>query len=73
MLSESEAEFRSYFILLTMDNEEGMNVLQYIKSLAPPIYHSEEVQHVLDIFQARRSKNYVKFFEQFKSSTYMNR
>ena len=61
----AEPEMRSIYILLTMDNEGGMEVLKYAARLfkeRPAVYQSPPVQLALNIFKAKKEFNYVKFF-----------
>jgi len=48
------AEMRGLYILLTIDNDGGMEVLKYAARLyrhRPEVYHSKPVQLALDIFK----------------------
>jgi len=50
----AEPEMRGIYMLLTMNNEGGMEVLKYAAKLfedRPEIYHSAPVQLALDIFK----------------------
>jgi hypothetical protein len=52
----AEPEMRGIYMLLTMNNEGGMEVLKYAAKLfedRPEIYHSRPVQLSLDIFKVR--------------------
>jgi hypothetical protein len=56
---------RGLYILLTMNNEGGMEVLKYSGRLCtqkPDIFYSKPVQLALSIFQAKKDHNYAKFF-----------
>mmetsp|Transcript_16844 Transcript_16844/g.24925 ORF Transcript_16844/g.24925 Transcript_16844/m.24925 type:complete len:1444 (+) Transcript_16844:2-4333(+) len=61
----SEAEMRGLYILLTIDNDGGMEVLKYAAHLSrtkPDIYASAEVQLALTIFQTKQELMYAQFF-----------
>eukprot|EP00934_Nitzschia_sp_Nitz4_P005838 Nitzschia sp. Nitz4//scaffold155_size52807//24534//29951//NITZ4_006799-RA/size52807-snap-gene-0.38-mRNA-1//1//CDS//3329537378//5828//frame0 len=61
----AEPEMRALYILLTMNNEGGMEVLKYAAKLfkdRPAVYHSKPVQLALDIFKAKKEYNYARFF-----------
>ncbi|KAL7436005.1 hypothetical protein ACHAXM_004960 [Skeletonema potamos] len=61
----AEPEMRGLYILLTMNNEGGMEVLKYSGRLCtqkPDIFYSKPVQLALTIFQAKKDHNYAKFF-----------
>ena len=61
----AEPEMRGLYILLTMNNEGGMEVLAYSGRLCtqkPDIFYSKPVQLALTIFRARKDHNYAKFF-----------
>lgn len=52
----AEPEMRGIYMLLTMNNEGGMEVLKYAAKLfedRPEIYYSPPVQLALDIFKVR--------------------
>lgn len=66
----AEPEMRALYILLTLDNEGGMEVLKYAAKLfkqRPDVYHSAPVQLALTIFKAKKDFNYVKFFSIMRS------
>jgi SAC3/GANP family len=51
----AEPEMRGLYILLTMDNDGGMEVLKYAARLfreRPEIYHAQPVQLALQVFKA---------------------
>eukprot|EP00985_Skeletonema_marinoi_P029406 scaffold27797_cov139-Skeletonema_marinoi.AAC.1 len=61
----AEPEMRGLYILLTMNNEGGMEVLKYSGRLCtqkPDIFYSKPVQLALTIFRAKKDHNYAKFF-----------
>eukprot|EP00984_Skeletonema_dohrnii_P008702 scaffold3246_cov104-Skeletonema_dohrnii-CCMP3373.AAC.4 len=61
----AEPEMRGLYILLTMNNEGGMEVLKYSGRLCtqkPEIFYSKPVQLALTIFRAKKDHNYAKFF-----------
>ncbi|KAG7361745.1 SAC3/GANP family protein [Nitzschia inconspicua] len=67
----AEPEMRALYILLTMDNEGGMEVLKYAARLfkeRPAVYQSTPVQLALEIFKSKKELNYVKFFAYLRSS-----
>ena len=64
-LGTAEPEMRGLYILLTLNNEGGMEVLKFSARLCvqrPAIFYSKPVQLALSIFQARKDHNYAKFF-----------
>lgn len=66
----AEPEMRGLYILLTLNNEGGMEVLKYSARLCvarPAVFYSKPVQLALSIFQARKDHNYAKFFKLLKS------
>jgi len=66
----AEPEMRGIYMLLTMENEGGMEVLKYAAKLfkeRPAVYHSPPVQLALTIFKAIKDMNYVKFFSILRS------
>lgn len=53
----SEPEMRGLYIVLTIDNDGGMEVLKYAAHLyqrSPDVYHSKPVQLALSIYKVRR-------------------
>ena len=49
---------RGLYILLTIDNDGGMEVLKYVARLyrdRPKVYHSRPVQLALAIYKVRRN------------------
>lgn len=65
----AEPEMRGLYILLTMNNDGGMEVMNYSAILyreRPEIYHSKPVQLALDIFKAKKDYNYIRFFRLLK-------
>ena len=68
----AEPEMRGIYMLLTMENEGGMEVLKYAAKLfkeRPAVYHSPPVQTALTIFKTIKDMNYVKFFSILRSSS----
>jgi hypothetical protein len=68
----AEPEMRGIYMLLTMENEGGMEVLKYAAKLfkeRPAVYHSPPVQIALTIFKTIKDMNYVKFFSILRSSS----
>ncbi len=66
----AEPEMRGMYMLLTMENEGGMEVLKYAAKLfkeRPAVYHSPPVQLALTIFKTIKDMNYVKFFAILRS------
>jgi hypothetical protein len=66
----AEAEMRGLYIILTIDNDGGMEVLKYAARLyseRPEIYHSELVQLAMTVYKARREYNYARFFSILRS------
>eukprot|EP00578_Thalassiosira_sp_NH16_P001104 CAMPEP_0181138778 /NCGR_PEP_ID=MMETSP1071-20121207/34427_1 /TAXON_ID=35127 /ORGANISM="Thalassiosira sp., Strain NH16" /LENGTH=1054 /DNA_ID=CAMNT_0023225635 /DNA_START=35 /DNA_END=3200 /DNA_ORIENTATION=+ len=68
----AEPEMRGLYILLTLNNEGGMEVLKYSGRLCvqkPAIFYSKPVQLALSIFQAKKDHNYARFFSLLRSSS----
>lgn len=66
----AEPEMRGLYILLTMNNDGGMEVLKYASYLfskRPEVYHSAPVQLALRIFKAKKEYNYARFFSILRS------
>jgi len=66
----AEPEMRGLYILLTLNNEGGMEVLKYSGRLCvqrPAIFYSRPVQLALSIFQAKKDHNYARFFSLLRS------
>lgn len=66
----AEPEMRGLYILLTMNNEGGMEVLKYSGRLCvqrPEVFYSRPVQLALSIFQAKKEHNYARFFKLLSS------
>lgn len=56
----AEPEMRGIYMLLTMNNEGGMEVLKYAAKLfqeRPEVYHSKPVQLALEIFKVSPREN----------------
>lgn len=65
-----EEEMRGLYILLTINNDGGMEVLKYAARLSrdrPAIFNSESVQFALEVYKARKEYNYAKFFTLLRS------
>lgn len=62
--SPNETEFRSYIILLNLNQSD---ILSEILHWAPEIRISSHVKFALAVYNAYNSRNYVKFFRLFKS------
>jgi len=68
----AETEMRGLYILLTINNDGGMEVLKYAARLfkeRPSIYNSKPVQLAMDIYKAKKEYNYIRFFQILKSPT----
>jgi hypothetical protein len=66
----AEPEMRALYILLTMDNEGGMEVLKYAAKLfkeRPAVYQSKPVQRAMEVFKSKKELNYVRFFSLLRS------
>jgi hypothetical protein len=70
-LSPFESEFRGYFILCTLDNERGLDVLKFVKGLQKQILLSTQVQFAMQIFIARHTNDYFTFFKLLRQATYL--
>jgi len=60
----AEPEMRGLYILLTMPNDGGMEVLKYVGSLCvkrPHVFHSKPVQLALAIFRVSDSSSFYSF------------
>ena len=71
-LGTAEPEMRGLYILLTLNNEGGMEVLKYSGRLCvnkPAIFYSKPVQLALSIFQAKKDHNYARFFSLLRSQS----
>ena len=58
----SEAEMRSLYILLNLDNEGGLEVTRYSARIPSTVFAGPEVQFALEVCMARRAGNFVRFF-----------
>jgi hypothetical protein len=59
----AEPEMRAIYILLTLENDGGMEVLKYAAKLSserPEVFNSKPVQLALEIFKVRLSSNWFK-------------
>jgi hypothetical protein len=70
-LSPFEAECRAYFILCTLDNGRGLDVLKFVKGLPRSIVESPHVMFAMRVFVARQTGDYFKFFSLLKEATYL--
>ena len=62
--SPNEAEFRSYIILLNLNES---NILGEIQRWPPSIRHSAHVRFALTIYFAYNCRNYARFFRLIRS------
>ncbi|KAG2791011.1 hypothetical protein PC129_g179 [Phytophthora cactorum] len=70
-LSPFEAECRAYFILCTLDNGRGMDVLKYVKNLPRHIMESPHMKFAMRVFVARHTGDYFQFFSLLRQATYL--
>ncbi|RLN91112.1 hypothetical protein BBJ28_00011667 [Nothophytophthora sp. Chile5] len=70
-LSPFEAECRAYFILCTLDNGRGMDVLKYVKALPKQIMASPHIKFAMRVFVARHTSDYHQFFSLLREATYL--
>ncbi|KAF1326322.1 Nuclear protein export factor, partial [Globisporangium splendens] len=70
-LSPFEAEFRAYFILCTLDNGRGLDVLKFVKGLHKSIVDSPQVKFAMKVFVARHTSDYFQFFVLLRQATYL--
>ncbi|KAE8883447.1 hypothetical protein PF005_g76 [Phytophthora fragariae] len=70
-LSPFEAECRAYFILCTLDNGRGMDVLKYVKNLPRHILESPHMKFAMRVFVARHTGEYFQFFSLLRQATYL--
>ncbi|CAI5712028.1 unnamed protein product [Peronospora destructor] len=70
-LSPFEAECRAYFILCTLDNGRGMDVLKYVKDLPYDILQSPHIEFAMRVFVARHTGDYFQFFLLLHEATYL--
>jgi hypothetical protein len=63
--SPNEAEFRSYIILLNLNES---NILSEIQRWPKHIRHSPEIRFALSVYFAYNARNYVTFFRLVKSN-----
>lgn len=71
LLSPFEAECRAYFILCTLDNGRGLDVLKFVKGLPRVIVDSAHVKFAMKVFVARHTGNYQQFFALLRQATYL--
>lgn len=69
--SPFEAECRAYFILCTLDNGRGMDVLKYVKDLPHYILESPHIKFAMRVFVARHTGDYFQFFSLLRQATYL--
>ncbi|RLN44300.1 hypothetical protein BBO99_00001296 [Phytophthora kernoviae] len=69
--SPFEAECRAYFILCTLDNGRGMDVLKYVKNLPQYILESPHIKFAMRVFVARHTGDYYQFFSLLRQATYL--
>ncbi|DAZ93548.1 TPA: hypothetical protein N0F65_006536 [Lagenidium giganteum] len=69
--SPFEAECRAYFILCTLDNGRGLDVLKFVKGLPKPILDSPQVKFAMKVFVARHTNDFFQFFKLLKEATYL--
>lgn len=68
----AEPEMRGLYVLLTINNDGGMEVLKYSARLSeqsPDIFNSKPVQLALKVYKAKREYNYARFFSILRSSS----
>lgn len=68
----AEPEMRAIYILLTLENDGGMEVLKYAAKLSserPDVFNSKPVQLALEIFKAKHELNYARFFSILRAPT----
>mmetsp|Transcript_27630 Transcript_27630/g.42294 ORF Transcript_27630/g.42294 Transcript_27630/m.42294 type:complete len:2013 (-) Transcript_27630:135-6173(-) len=61
----AEPEMRGLYILLTLNNDGGMEVLKYAGRLSaerPSVFKSHPVQLAMEVYKSRKDYNYAKFF-----------
>ena len=66
----AEPEMRGLYILLTINNDGGMEVLKYSARLSEQnssIFNSRPVQLALKVYKAKREYNYARFFSILRS------
>ncbi|CCI39940.1 unnamed protein product [Albugo candida] len=69
--SPFEPELRAYFILCTLDNGRGLDVLKFVKGLSSTVMNSRHVQFAMKVFVARHTDDYYLFFQLFKQATFL--
>jgi len=69
--SPFEAEICGYFILCTLDNGNGLDILKFVKGLPKSILDSSQVLFARKVFAARHTNNYIGFFKLLKEATYL--
>lgn len=69
--SPFEAEFRAYFILCTLDNGRGLDVLKFVKGLPRSILESDMVKFAMRVFVSRHTNDYFQFFKLLREATYL--
>ncbi|OQS04779.1 hypothetical protein THRCLA_03007 [Thraustotheca clavata] len=71
MYSPFEAEFAGYFILGTLDNGGGLDVLKFFKQMPKDLVGNHFVQFAWSVFVARRTNDYASFFRLLREATYL--
>lgn len=67
-----EAEMRSLYILLNLDNDGGLEVTKYAARMPRAVFDGPEVQFALQVNIARRDNDYVRFFRLLREeATYL--
>ncbi|GLD94560.1 hypothetical protein PINS_up003171 [Pythium insidiosum] len=70
-LSPFEAEFRAYFILCTLDNGRGLDVLKFVKGLSTQIRETAQIKFAMRVFVARHTQDYFQFFSLLREATFL--
>ncbi|XP_006022113.1 germinal-center associated nuclear protein [Alligator sinensis] len=66
---KSEAEFRGYNVLLTLNKGD---ILREVQQFHPSVRNSPEVRFAVQAFAALNSNNFVRFFKLVRAASYLN-
>lgn len=69
IICENEPEFRTYVVLLNLNNG---NFLYDLQQLPKSVQKSSEVQFAIKVYFTLESNNYYKFFKLVRETTYLN-
>ena len=73
-LSVFEPEFTAYYIVYFLDNERGLEVAAFLRTLLQtrkPLYETPEVQRAVRVWRAKRDDDYAAFFRELRGAPYV--